>query len=343
MSSISGPSDVISPYTPPPFSGGTPIGTFQGSSPYSWIIKHYDKNSNDLNADYAGFSNLGVSNIIYHAKNRNLNLNLNGIDDCSFDLLLKDPMAYQINKLTSFIKVWRSCPGYTDPPDQPCFAGQVLRTNKNGSSGTMTVSASSPFSRLQFRFHILNHYLKINVLTNAEYTQSELIWKLIDLINNAFGFSVSNTGIDEGIFNDNTQEISVAPYFVAKGTNTWTEIFDVILSRPGSVDIIPRYYHSANDPTMVFLDTALKRGSDKSSTVNFSYHTDSPSNCTNMVEEDFVTAGDDGFANYLWAVGQGGPNSGKVAVASDAGVTGFGYHSIGIYMKRLDYSDIKRV
>jgi len=308
-------------------------------SDVSWDMRLFDRQGNAINANYSGYSDIGTTNQIAHATDRRLNFYLNAVDECEFSLYLDDPMAQQIRRLTRFVKVWRTVPGYSDPSNQPAFTGIVGYHQKDGQGNIMRVKCFSPFWRLQFRFHLLNHYLKTNSSTGNDYKQSELIWKLIDLINNAFGLSVSFTGISQGTFYDVANEVVIAPYFQPKGANTWVEIFDEILLRPGSVDLIPRYHHTAGNSTLMYLDTALKRGAERSTT--FTYRTATPSNCINVVEEEFVSPGE--FANYVWAVGAGGPNSGKVAVSQDNSALDEGYNAIGIYMRRVDKPDIKKV
>jgi len=305
----------------------------------NWVIKHFDKSGNAISANYSTYSGLGSSNEIYHATDRILDFNLNSIDTLAFSLYLDDPMAAQIKRLTSFIKVWRNVPGYSDPSNEPCFAGVVNYHQKNGAANTMQVQAMSPLWRLNTRFHILNHYLKTNPDTGLDYRQSELMWRLIKLVSEAFGTSVSYIGIDKGTFYDVASEIVVAPYFQPKGANVWTEIFDGIMAKAASVDIIPRYSHSSGSGRLMYFDTAQKRGSDKSGSVSFEFHTNTPSNCDDVVETEQVYP--DKFANYVWAVGAGGPNSGKVALASDSGAINEGYNAIGMYMKRIDYQDEK--
>lgn len=307
----------------------------------TWTIMHYDRFGNAINANYAGYSDIGITNEIAHATDRNMGFYLNNYDTLDFALYLDDPMAAQIRRLTSFIKVWRSTPGYSDPTNQPCFAGIVGWHSKAGAENIMRVKAFSPLWRLQLRFHLLNHYLKTNPDTDLDYRQSELIWRLIFFISNAFGPIVSHTGIDQGTFYDLANEIVIAPYFQPKGANVWTEIFDGILAKAASVDIIPRYHHTDGNGRLMYLDTALKRGEDRSGSVSFEYHTTEPSNCDDCIEEEFVQPGK--FGNYTWAVGAGGPNSGKVAVAEDNGVLNEGYNNIGIYMVRKDYPDVKRL
>ena len=309
----------------------------------SWTIRHYDRFGNAINANYSGYSDFGTSNQIYHATDRVMDFNLNGIDTIGFSLYLDDPMAAQIRRLASFIKVWRNVPGYSDASNTPCFAGIVANHRKDGAANTMQVQAYSPLWRLQTRFHIANHYLKTNPDTGADYKQSELIWRLIKFISNAWGIGspISYPGIDQGTFYDVVSEITMAPYFQPKGANVWTEIFDGILARAASVDIIPRYHHTGGNARLMYLDTALKRGSDKSGSVSFEFHTSTPSNCDNVVEDEQVFPNK--FGNYVWAVGMGGPNSGKLARAENASSTGEGYNAIGIYMVKNDYRDEKRL
>ncbi len=284
----------------------------------------------------------GSSNQIEHATNRTLQFPLNGVDNLNFSVYLDDPMAGNINRLSTVVKVWRTVRNdgggiiYSDDGANPCFAGVVAYTQKNGDENIMNVSCQSPLWRLQSRFHLLNHYLKTNLDTDEPYTQSELMWKLIDLVNNAFGLEDSNTGIAKGTFASGSDP-EMAPYFVPKGSNTWANIFDEIMSRPGGVDIIPRYYHSDGDPTMMYFDTEEKRGGGASA---FRYHTGSGDNLSNLTEEIQVVPGE--FANYLWAVGDGGPNSGKIAMVENIEGSD-GYSNIGIYMRRADYPDIKKI
>lgn len=310
-------------------------------------MKHYDRFGNDKNANYSGYSDLGTTNVIGHATDRNLAIVMNGIDTLNFALYLDDPMAAQIKRLESFVKLWRTAPGYADPSNTPCFAGIVASHTKVASENIMRVTAYNPFWRLQLRFHLLNHYLKTDPDTAALYKQSGLIWRLIFFISNAFGPTISNTGIDKGTFYDLANEITMAPYFQPKGANVWSEIFDGILARAGSIDLIPRYHHTSGNSRLMYLDTALKRGTDRSGSLTFDYRVGTPSVLADIVETEEVAPGTGdgtrGFGNYVWAVGAGGPNSGKIAVAQDAGFTGEGYNAIGIYMVRNNYPDVKRI
>jgi hypothetical protein len=314
---------------------------------YQWVIKHYDIDGSPTEANYSGYSHDVTSEEIFHATNRTLNFYLNGVDDCSFTLYLDDPMAYLISPLKSIIKVWRTIRDqngyliYQDEEDAPSFCGVVGYTIKDGDSNTMQIKAFNPQWRLQFHFHLLNHYLLRNPDTSNNYLQSELMWKLIDLINNAFGVN-SFTGIAQGLF-DWSGEPEIAPYFVAKGSNTWSNIFDDIMNRAAGSDIWPRYFHNDYDPILMYFDTFEKRGQDKTSDIKFNYHTGDADNLENLTEE--IQAIPNEFANYLWAVGQGGPNAGKVAMAeNNSGASGsWGYNEVGVYMKTVDRREIKRL
>jgi len=61
----------------------------------------------------------------------------------------------------------------------------------------------------------------------------------------------------------------------------------------------------------------------------------------NITEEINANPGE--FANFLWVIGQGGANSGKVALEWDNSSGDFDSNSIGLYMKTVDKSEIKRV
>ena len=307
-----------------------------------WTMRLYSIGGSPISAANMNVLAPASSEEIEHATNRQLAFPLNGIDSLSFSVYLDDPMAANIRRLSTAVKVWRTIRNdggsviYQDDGSSPCFAGVVSYTYKNGDENIMNVSCMAPLWRLQSRFHLLNHYLKTNVETDEPYTQSELMWKLIDLVNNAFGLEDSNTGIVKGTFGSGADP-EMAPYFVPKGSNTWANIFDEIMNRPGGVDIVPEYYHSNGDPTMMYFNTAEKRGG---TATQFRYHTGSADNLSNLEEETQVVPGE--FANYLWAVGAGGPNSGKIAMMENIDGDD-GYSNIGIYMRRADFPDIKKI
>jgi hypothetical protein len=308
----------------------------------TWTMRLYDINGNGISAANMNPIAPSTSNEIQHAFNRTLTIPLNGLDTLNFSLYLDDPMAANIVRLRTVVKLWRTIRNdggsiiYSD--NDPIFAGIVPHTAKNGDDNTMNITVQGALWRLQSRFHILNHYLKTNIDTDEPYTQSELMWKLIDLINNAFGLDDSNTGIVKGTFSAGNDPV-MAPYFVPKGSNTWTNIFEEIMNRPGGVDIVPSYVHIDGDPTLMEFNTEDVRGN--SNVTTFRYRTGSGDNLINLEEETQAVPGE--FANYLWAVGDGGPNSGKIAMEENIDDDADGYHNIGIYMRRVDMPDIKKI
>jgi hypothetical protein len=320
---------------------------------YKWTMKLFNHDgSTPLETDYTGYSYATTSNEIFHATERNMNFYLNGIDDLSFTVYLDDPIAPFIVPTKSVVKVYRTIYEedgttviFADDDTFPCFAGTVQSTLKSGNSNTMQVKAFSPLWRLQMRFHVNNHYLVKDLTTGDPYTGSTLIFKLIDLINSAFpATGDAYTGIEQGTANW-LAEPEMSPYFVAKGSNTWSLIFDDIMSRPAAADIIPTYIDDTTN-VMMILDTDEKRGDDISGTISFTFHTGndhtmSVDNCEDVTEELSVNPGE--FANYLWAIGQGGANSGKVAVAWDNSSGDYDSNLIGLYMKTVDKSEIKRI
>lgn len=314
---------------------------------YKWTILHFNYDgTSPIEADYSGYSYDVTSNEVFHASSRNINFYLNGVDDAGFTLYLDDPMAALITPTKSMIKIYRTVYDadgetilYADDDTFPCFAGTVGSTLKDGEANTMQVKCFSPLWRLQSRFHVRNHYLVIDADTTEPYTGSGLIFKLISLLNDAFpATGDAYTGIEQGVQNW-ADEPEMSPYFVAKGSNTWALIYDDIMSRPAAADLVPIYNDDGSNIAMI-LDTDEKRGTDNTATA-FNYHMGTDDNCNNVTQEIAVNPGE--FANFLWAIGQGGANSGKVAVAWDNASGDFDSNSIGLYMKTLDKSEVKRV
>lgn len=300
----------------------------------TWTIKHYDRNGSAINAaDYDG----NISNELA-CVNRTLNFYLNGVDEFDFSVYLDDPRCVQILPLTSFVKIWRTVDDadagkfYSDPGSQPCFSGIVTQSVKNGEAGIATFKAYSPLWRLQSRFHILNHYFKRDPNTGVDYKHSALMFRFIDLVNEAFGTVAGFTGINQGTFAW-AGEPTVAPYFQARGDSTWSIIFDDLMSRNGSPDIIPEYRHTDGNSELMLFSTDEKRGVDRTASTQFNYRVPI-ANLDNIEETMIVVPGE--YANYVWIVGQGGPNSGKIAKAENNSAAGYGYMNIGIYMKRID-------
>lgn len=318
-------------------------------STVDWVLRHYDIEGNPILA-FSYDPDLSASSELRHAFDRNVTFNLNSYDELEFALYLDDPAAFNISRGRSVIKLFRSVDddvySKTLSGSSPSFAGVVTYTEKSGEENILRCKCYSPLWRLQTHFHILNHYLETNIETDEIYTQSELIWKLIDLVNEAFGGD-SFTGISKGNFNWGLpDEPQIGPYFVGKGTNTWSNVFDDIMNRPGGPDIVPRYVHTNGNRRQMYLDTDEKRGVDRTGDTAFNYHTDPDDlvpNCDDMVEEEQLTPGE--FGNYLWVVGQGGPNSGKVAARQNSSGADLsdGFDEIGVYMVLVDRDEVKRV
>lgn len=323
-------------------------------SNWKWTLRHYNLSGNGITAaSYDG----AVSNEIRHATDRQVHFVVDNYEDLSFTLYLDDPMAAVVKPLTSVVKLWRTIYDdngsviYSDPSNAPCFSGFVTHTAKDGVGGQMRVTALCPLWRLRTRFHVNNHYFRLNPSTGNLYTTSELIWKFIDLLQNAFdtlspdGTARSYMGMEKGNFMWGSDP-PATPYFQAKGANGWSNIFDTIMAKAECPELIPRYFHSDGSAVQMFLDTNQARGTNKTGTVMFRYHTGTNDNLDNLTEDIEISpysnstdAG--GFANYVWAVGQGGPNSGKISLALNVADDQYGYDFVKVYQKFGYYADIK--
>lgn len=319
-----------------------------------WDLRLYNLDGDPVTAAAYSGTEFSSSNHIRFATDLQLQYNLNTFDQLDFSLWLDDPMAKKISRGKSVVKLWRSIVDPTLPAplveDNPAFCGLVGRTGKSGQDNKMTITAYNPLWRLQFHFHLLNHYLETNLDTNDLYTQSELMWKLIDLIQEAFPGGQSYLGMEKGAFLYGAGEPQPVPYFVPKGSNTWSNIFDDLMNRPSSPDIIPGYIHADHNPVLMDFNTDRKRGTDRTpgsmEPFAFNYHTTAasgyPPNCEDMVEDIALQPGE--WGNYLWVVGSGGPNSGRIAARENAsGVSDSdGVNELGVYMVRVDRDEVKQ-
>jgi hypothetical protein len=109
--------------------------------------------------------------------------------------------------------------------------------------------------------------------------------------------------------------IQVAPYFIAKGTMGWDEIFQDIMQRVSHPDLHPEYIHVDGHRELMYFKTAVVRGTDKSGTVSFDFHTGNY-NLADIDVDETLTPGQ--YGNLVWVVGDGGPNV-YVAEALDEG------------------------
>lgn len=322
---------------------------------YQWVLKHYNLAGGGITAaSYDG----SVSNEIKHATDRRVHFVLDNYEDLNFNLYLDDPMAATIKPITSVVKLWRyiytdsGSLVYADPSGTPAFGGFVTFVEKNGESNQMQVRVFSPLWRLKTRFHIRNHYLKTNPDTGINYTTSEIIWRFISYLQVAFGgqglgatgttageiASPSYMGMAKGNFLWGSDPL-MGPYFQGKGENGWSNIFDTIMSRAECPELIPRYYHADGSGIIMYLDTNKARGSDKTASVQFRFHTGSNDNLDNLIESvDIQEPGS--FANYVWAWGSGGPNSGKLAMRANIAEDQYGYNTTKIYQLGTYYADL---
>ena len=296
---------------------------------------------------------------------------LNGIDAYTFTMYLDDPQLDPaqggdptiIQPLLRIVKLWRHIVDtdvnqdgtnvpwtYDDAPGFPAFCGVITGLEMMGSTQQVTVTAQSPYWRLGSRFHLNNHYLVIDYagqnvsyheggnMDNHQWDVSALAFRLIDLINHAFGPD-SRTGIVKPTSGPPYWEKTVTlhgGYRAARGNVVWTEIQELLWAQEGTTatpDLVPTYIHidHGDSPStawkLMIFDTAKHRGEDVSADVSFDF-------CTGNINLDDLTvsqqATNDNFANYVWAVGQAGPNGAR-KFASD--VSGdYGYDTVGIYM-----------
>ncbi len=275
-----------------------------------------------------------------------------------------------IRPLDRVLKVWREIYDDTDPlniihykdPDStPCFSGNISRLEMQGFNNQVTVLAQCPYWRLQSRYHIADHLLVIDYpgqdadgiheggnMDGLEWDVSALAFRLVDLVNHAFGPD-SATGIVKPPVGPPFWEKTVTVhggYRAAMGNIVWIEINELFWIQDATVatpDLVPEYIENGTSDQMYF-KTAPHRGSDISASVKFNFCTQEadPTLVNNL--DDFkktteITVDDNGsnFANYLWAVGQAGPEaSRRVAQDPPSGDPTLGHDVIGLYMY---YSD----
>lgn len=321
-----------------------------------WRIGHYDRNANSINsAGIDGATGLTViDERIKHATNLKWSQPLNGLDQLTFDLYLDDAAAYLIKKKTSYIRIWR----FIDDPEAgksltptegtPDFCGVVTAVTKKASTGLMSVTCMSPLWKLQSHFHIDNHRLTVDAASliggnyeggngdGLRWDHSALMFRLIDMINGAFKNSGGDTGIRKPLSGPPywPKTITVAPFFVQKGTYTWPLIFEDLMKRAYAPDLVPEYIYTPGSKNVMYFKTAVTRGINRTSTFSFDYRT-GRKNLEDIEESAQVVPGT--YGNFQWVVGDGGPNSGILDERSNA----VDITENDIYMVRKDVQGTK--
>jgi hypothetical protein len=312
-------------------------------APVTWLIRAYDLEGNPLSIpDMLGVS--ADSEQVRYCSQRVLSQPVNGIEQLSGRILLVDPAAGLINKKTTVLKMWRTINdpirGIIKPyvAATPDFAGPVIATNVSASSGYKSFIAVNPLWRMQERFHVLNHHLQDDTVLSPDYPSphqltcngdnlpfdaSALMYRMIALLSaRSTPFQRTDLCIRRPPTKDYTgtpgafvgtgagadywpKTIQVAPYFIAKGTMGWDEMFQDIMQRVSHPDLHPEYIHVNGDRKLMYFKTAVVRGTDKSGTVHFDFHTGS-FNLADIDVDETLTPGS--YGNFVWVIGDGGPN-----------------------------------
>jgi hypothetical protein len=198
-----------------------------------------------------------------------LDVNLNGQSQVGFSLYLDNPLVASLQPLQSVIKMWRDVDdpvrgiSYSQPNNLPTIGGHISSRQKQGDKMVYTVS--DPVWSLMFHFHILNHRLGPDTLEfgpglvglpggtyTLPMTISALMWKLVDLINNAFGLGTSGTGFKRnGPTGEDTAVID-GIYHVPRGSWTWDDHISTLLNIAGGPELQPVYVEIASDPTIAY-------------------------------------------------------------------------------------------
>jgi hypothetical protein len=327
-------------------------------APVTWKVGVYDLLANGKNSTFNGVTN----EYLKQATNLKLTYPLNGIDQLNFTLYLDDDAASLITKKQTVIRVWRDINDTANSKTRssvtatPDFCGLVTGVTKRGADNIMNVVCQSPLWRLQTHFHIANHRLVTDAAAliappqfeggngdGLPWDHSALMFRLVDMINGAFHATGGDTGIRKPptrAYNSGTtfwpKTIAVSPFFVQAGAYTWPYINDDLLARAGSPDLAPEYIYVPGSGNFMYFKTAIVRGTDRSASMSFDYRT-GVKNLADIEEDGQVVPGDDGYGNFVWSIGDGGPNGGNLGQASDS--TDIGAN--GIYMTRTEVQGAK--
>lgn len=311
----------------------------------TWRKKLYDLGGNLISS-------------VDEATNRSWAEALNGIDQMDIGLYHDDALVPELRPGYVVLKMWRDV---VDPengissirPDAfPTFAGILGQRNIQPGSNVFNYTFYSPLWRLQSRFHLLDHYLGPDTIVLdpqntgpgteiVPATVGNLLWKLIDLVNNTWGPDVNETGIGRGSFEDTGLLGDV--YTIAKNDSTW-EHFDSILSAFGSPDIAPTYQHVDGNNEYMLLNTRLYRGLNLTGAWGLAfpkvalYYTQDRElrNLADLGLQEVIQPGV--TANFVRGHGQAGKES--ISAQDDETGVYFGRDEVGPYMKNVTYDSV---
>jgi hypothetical protein len=334
-----------------------------------WKIGLYDKDSNGKNS--TSYDGSVTDEFLKHATDCTLTYPLNGIDQLEFSLLLDDPAALLLTRKNTFVRVWRFINDTENSKTRipnwqtPDFCGVVTSITKSGEENKVKVTVMSVLWLVQVHFHLLNHRLVVDPdsgsvpfyregsnETGLQWDHSALMFHLIDLINGAFKFSGGDTGIRKpptAAFSGTgymsgfdlywPQTIATPPLYVMKGQYTWP-IFTELLGRDGAPDMVPEYIWNPGSIDRMYFKTAIIRGTNKTSTVSFDYHT-GQKNLSDCEEQSQVVPGE--YGNFLWVSGDGGPNSNLLVQSSDTtDITNSGVYMVSENIPGSKLADVQQ-
>lgn len=304
------------------------------SASVRYRIKHYDLNG-DFQAD------------ITEASDRTVSMPLNNAFSGSFSLFLDDPLVAKLKPLQSVIKLWRDVQDaywdvhFTMADDRPLVAGYISSRRKEGNKIIYTFH--DPIWKTQFHFHLLNHRIRAplkvgpGLTTVIPCTLSGLIWKCIDLVQNAFGLDDSELGMRlEGTDTGSDTALFDGVYRIPQGSWTWDQHCLYLLNQENGVDLHLDYEHNEGSPILArFFCDHPSRGTDKSDLVQLEYGEIGTGYQNNIEELDF----DEVFEPKRWAnwwrqFGQGQKDTtfSWSEPISGASTGPLGISTVGIYM-----------
>lgn len=219
---------------------------------------HYRAKHYDVDGNY-------VEDLAEHDAQQ-LSFVLNDAASYGWSLDLGSPLVNTLQPLSSVVKVWRDVVdpehgiNQVRPAAFPDFCGFIGSRVKH--ERTIQYTAFDPLWKVKFHFHLLKHALKdpltcgegLSVEGGPVYeipaTVSGMIWKCIDLVQNTFGWDVSNCGMNiNGETGDDTAVWDGPPYPIAPNSWTWDQHVQYWLGILNGVDLQLVFQHVEADPT----------------------------------------------------------------------------------------------